>query len=148
MSVVDNAIYVDGRRKLAPPSLDTAFERGDVADLGDEHRGQDRPDPRDLLDGLVAGIGAQPAGATSRAKASISKSSAAITLSSESTRDRDSTVSRVAASSRRPSTPNRSLIGTGTPEPVPDPSDTGQGRSGGPGNRGPRSATQTRSGEC
>ena len=25
MSVVDNAIYVDGRRKLAPPSLDTAF---------------------------------------------------------------------------------------------------------------------------
>ncbi|WP_219419913.1 magnesium and cobalt transport protein CorA [Pseudonocardia nigra] len=26
MSVVDNAIYVDGRRELAPPSLDTAFE--------------------------------------------------------------------------------------------------------------------------
>ena len=26
MSVVDNAIYVDGRRKLAPPSLDTAFD--------------------------------------------------------------------------------------------------------------------------
>ena len=25
VSVVDNAIYVDGRRKLAPPSLDTAF---------------------------------------------------------------------------------------------------------------------------
>ena len=25
MSVVDNAIYVDGRRKLAPASLDTAF---------------------------------------------------------------------------------------------------------------------------
>jgi hypothetical protein len=35
-------------------------EAGDVADLGDEHRGQDRPDPRDLLDRLVAGIGAQP----------------------------------------------------------------------------------------
>jgi hypothetical protein len=39
-----------------------SVEAGDVADLGDEHRGQDRPDPRDLLDGLVAGIGAQPAG--------------------------------------------------------------------------------------
>ena len=26
MSVVDNAIYVDGRRKLAPASLDTAFD--------------------------------------------------------------------------------------------------------------------------
>lgn len=26
MSVVDNAIYVDGRRELAPPSLDTAFD--------------------------------------------------------------------------------------------------------------------------
>ena len=25
MSIVDNAIYVDGRRKLAPTSLDTAF---------------------------------------------------------------------------------------------------------------------------
>jgi magnesium transporter len=26
MSVVDNAIYVDGRRRVAPPSLDTAFD--------------------------------------------------------------------------------------------------------------------------
>ena len=39
-----------------------SVEAGDVADLGDEHRGQDRPDPGDGLDRQVAGIGAQPAG--------------------------------------------------------------------------------------
>jgi hypothetical protein len=37
-------------------------EAGDVADLGDEHRGQHRPDPGDLLDSAVAGVAAQPAG--------------------------------------------------------------------------------------
>ena len=37
-------------------------EAGDVADLGDEHGRQDRPDPGDELDGLVPGVGAQPSG--------------------------------------------------------------------------------------
>ena len=37
-------------------------EATDVADLGDEHRGQHRPDPGDGLDRAVAGVGAQPAG--------------------------------------------------------------------------------------
>ena len=32
-------------------------EAGDVADLGDEHRGQHRPDPGDLLDRAIAGVG-------------------------------------------------------------------------------------------
>ena len=36
-------------------------EAGDVADLGDEHRGQHPPDAGDLLDRAVAGVGAQPA---------------------------------------------------------------------------------------
>ena len=39
-----------------------AAEAGDVADLGDEHRGQHRPHPGDLLDRAIAGVGAQPAG--------------------------------------------------------------------------------------
>jgi hypothetical protein len=37
-------------------------EATDVADLGDEHRGQHRSDPRNGLDGEVAGVGAQPTG--------------------------------------------------------------------------------------
>ena len=38
-----------------------SLEAGDVADLGDEHRTQQWAHTGDLLDGLVAGIGAQPA---------------------------------------------------------------------------------------
>ena len=55
---------------------------------------------------------------TSRAKVSTSKSSAAISRSSESTRERDSTGSGQAASSRCPPGPNRSLIGTVIPAPA------------------------------
>jgi hypothetical protein len=33
-------------------------EATDVADLGDEHRGQHRPDPGDLLNRAVAGVSA------------------------------------------------------------------------------------------
>ena len=55
---------------------------------------------------------------TSRAKVSISKSSAPITRSTESTRDLDSTGNTVAASSCRPPGPNRSLLNTCTPAPA------------------------------
>ena len=55
---------------------------------------------------------------TSRAKVSISKSSAVITRNSESTRDRDSTANTVSASSRCLPGPNRSLINTCTPAPA------------------------------
>jgi hypothetical protein len=37
-------------------------EAADVADLGDEHRPEQRPDTGDLLDRPVAGIRAQPPG--------------------------------------------------------------------------------------
>jgi hypothetical protein len=37
-------------------------EATDVADLGDEHRGQHRPDPRDLLDRHVPGVFTQSPG--------------------------------------------------------------------------------------
>ena len=37
------------------------LEPGDVADLGDEDRTQDRPDPGDLLDRQIAGVAGQPA---------------------------------------------------------------------------------------
>ena len=37
-------------------------ETGDVADLGDEHRPEQRPDTGDLLDRGVAGIGAESSG--------------------------------------------------------------------------------------
>jgi hypothetical protein len=37
-------------------------EAGDVADLGDEHRPEQRPDTGDLLDRPVALVGAQPPG--------------------------------------------------------------------------------------
>jgi hypothetical protein len=33
-----------------------------VADLGDKHRGPDRPDPRDLLDHPISGVGGQAGG--------------------------------------------------------------------------------------
>jgi hypothetical protein len=39
-----------------------AAEAGDVPDLGDEHRREDRADPRQQLDGAVSGVGAQPSG--------------------------------------------------------------------------------------
>src|SRR3954467_1057537 len=42
--------------------LPRAREAGDVADLGDEHRPEQRPDHRDLLDRAIAGISAQPVG--------------------------------------------------------------------------------------
>jgi hypothetical protein len=45
------------RRQLRRP-----VEPADVADLGDEHRGQHRPDPGKGLDRDVAGVGAQPPG--------------------------------------------------------------------------------------
>jgi len=37
-------------------------EASDVADLGDEYRGQHRPDPRDLQERPIAGVLTQPAG--------------------------------------------------------------------------------------
>ncbi|MDX3530057.1 hypothetical protein P1P75_27500 [Streptomyces sp. ID05-39B] len=37
-------------------------EAGDVADLGGEHGGQDRADPADGLDRLVAGVVGEPGG--------------------------------------------------------------------------------------
>jgi hypothetical protein len=42
--------------------LGGSAEATDVADLSDEHRPEQRPDTRDLLDRPVARIGAQPAG--------------------------------------------------------------------------------------
>ena len=42
--------------------LARAREPGDVADLGDEHRPEQRADPGDLLDRGVAGISSQPVG--------------------------------------------------------------------------------------
>jgi hypothetical protein len=91
-----------------------AAEAGDIADLGDEHRREDRPDPGNLLDREVAGS-ARNRPATSRANRSTSKSNALISRSIESTRARDSTASPVATSSLCPPGPNRSLRGTCTP---------------------------------
>ena len=55
MSVVDNAVYVDGRRKVAPPSLDTAFDA--LRSCPDDGRsfawiGMLRPD-RDEIDAVA-----------------------------------------------------------------------------------------------
>ncbi len=94
-----------------------SLEAGDVADLGDEHRGQDRPDTGNGLDRPVAGIGTQPA-RDQLGDRSISKSSAVMIRNNESTRERDSTASTAAASNCRPPGANRSVIGTCTPAPA------------------------------
>jgi hypothetical protein len=51
-------------RRQARPAAQRAGGRepGDVTDLGDEHRGEHRADPRNRLDGGVAGVGAQTSG--------------------------------------------------------------------------------------
>jgi hypothetical protein len=68
---------------------------GDVTDLGDEHRAQQRPDAGNGLNRDVAGISAQPPGDQPGEGVDL-EVNAVITRSSESTRERDSTVSRVA----------------------------------------------------
>src|SRR4051812_7195337 len=89
-------------------------EPADVADLGDQDRTQDRPDPGDRLDRR------EPRSAASRPRASpvnrsISKSSESMIRRSDAIRaayglGRSSPLSRPV-----PATPNRSLIRTWTP---------------------------------
>jgi hypothetical protein len=50
-----------GRQPGPAPQLRGGTEPADVADLGEEHRRQDRPDAGQLLQRDVAGIGDQPA---------------------------------------------------------------------------------------
>jgi hypothetical protein len=49
-----------GRQPGPRRELGGLGEPGDIADLGDEHRAQDRPDPGQLLHRDIAGIGDQP----------------------------------------------------------------------------------------
>ena len=89
---------------------------GDVTDLGDEHRGQDRADPGDLLDRGVAGVvrpaGPGPAWRTGRSRSPGRRSAGA------ARRPAPRTVPGSVEPVQQlgcPPRPNRSVIGTWTP---------------------------------
>src|ERR1035438_4119453 len=55
-------LTVTGRQPGPRAQLARVLEPGDVADLGDDHRGQHRADAGQLLDHLVAAVTGQQAG--------------------------------------------------------------------------------------
>jgi hypothetical protein len=52
-------LAMPGREPRPGGELFGTREAGDVTDLSDEHRGQDRPDARDRLNGPIAPVAAQ-----------------------------------------------------------------------------------------
>jgi hypothetical protein len=108
-------LVMAGRHPDPAGQLGGTGEAGDLADLGDQHPCQHRPEPVDRLDRPVAGVAGQPC-ASHPTNRSISASSTWISRRSELTRAAKVLGSCRWSSSSVPASPNRSLMRTGMPQ--------------------------------